>query len=68
MEEKERCRRAVAVLVTMIAVLTAVVIYLMYQNFLAEDMLKDMDRDYEELCGTDDGAAKRRCDRRERQH
>ena len=50
MEEKERCRRAVAVLVTMIAVLTAAVIYLMYQNFLAEDMLKDMDRDYEELC------------------
>lgn len=34
----------------MIAVLTAAVIYLMYQNFLAEDMLKDMDRDYEELC------------------
>ena len=39
----------VEMLVTVSAVLLAAVFYLLYQIWLAEDMIKELNRDYEEV-------------------
>lgn len=37
------------ILLSIITILTAAVLYLFYQNSIAEDMIREMNRDYREL-------------------
>lgn len=47
--KKKRSDITVCVLLNVIAVLTAAFLYLIYRNWLAEDMIRELNRDYEEM-------------------
>ena len=63
--KKKRSDMTVCVLLNVIAVLTAAFLYLIYRNWLAEDMIRELNRDYEEMVKHYEGKGERKTGREE---